>query len=191
MSQGKILPFPGGPEDADPPLVAAVEALLFASGEPVSPGDLKEALCDAQTDDIKDALRRLQQRYDGPESGLQLVRVGSAWQLRSDTRFAMPIRRLLGTRPQRLTQPAIETLSIVAYRQPVIKPEIEELRGVDSGGVLRTLIDRGLIRVCGRREIPGRPMEYATTRAFLEMFSLSSLRDLPHLDEYVDPLEDE
>ncbi|MBT3221314.1 MAG: SMC-Scp complex subunit ScpB [Proteobacteria bacterium] len=190
MSDGKILPFPGGPE-APAPLVAVVEALLFASGEPVSMKDLKDALGNSSTSEVKAALSRLQHRYDGPESGMQLARVGPAWQLRSDTRFAEQIRRLLGTRPQRMTQPAMETLSIVAYRQPVIKPEIEELRGVDSGGVLRTLMDRGLIRICGRREIPGRPMEYATTTAFLEMFSLTSLRDLPHLDEYEDPLEDE
>jgi segregation and condensation protein B len=171
-------------EEIPEELVGAVEALLFASGDPISVKDLAMALVGTLPAEVESALMVLGRRFANPASGVRLVEVSGGWQIRTDPRFADAVLRLRGARPQKLSRASIEVLAVVAWRQPVIKSEIDQLRGVDSGGVLKSLIDRGLIRGSGRREdIPGRPLEYSTTPAFLEMFQLRSLRDLPSLRE--------
>lgn len=167
---------------AEPALVAAVEALLFASGEPVGTRELA-AVLDVGREEVRAAIAALQDRHRGEASGLRVVRVAGAWQLRTAVPFAGVVMALRGGKPAKLSRAALEVLAVVAYEQPVTKHEIEGLRGVDSGGVLRTLLDRDLVRIAGRRDEPGRPLEYATTRAFLEMFSLRGLDDLPSLRE--------
>lgn len=161
-------------------IACAVEALLFAAGAPVKVADLALAL---QADDaeIADALRELAARYAG--GGVELSQVGAGWQLRSAPRFGTAILRLRGGKPQKLSPQALEVLAVIAYKQPVTRAEVEALRGVDSGGVLKSLLDRGVVRVAGRREEPGRPLEYATTDVFLELFGLPSLASLPTLRE--------
>lgn len=179
MSEG-ILEFPQRPGGVDPELIAGVEALLFAAGSPLAVPVIAQALGEP-ADEVRLALQVLeQQRRDG---GVVLDRVAGGWQLRTAPRFAAAVHHLLGTRPQRLSRSASEVLAVVAWRQPVTRPEIERLRGVDSGGVLKHLVDRGLVRTAGRAEDPGRPLLYRTTALFLEVFGLPDLAALPTLAE--------
>lgn len=175
-----ILEFPQRPGGVDPELVAGVEALLFAAGTPLSVPVLAEALGEG-TEEVKIALQVLEQRRR--DGGVVVERVAGGWQMRTAPRFSAAIHHVLGTRPQRLSRSASEVLAVVAWRQPVTKPEIDRLRGVDSGGVLKQLVDRGLLRTAGRAEDPGRPLLYRTTALFLEVFGLPDLAALPTLAE--------
>jgi segregation and condensation protein B len=177
---GGILDFPSRPGGVDPELVHAVEALLFAAGEPLATLQLAEAL-EAEPDEVRTALQVLEQRRK--DSGVVLERIAGGWQLRTSPRFALPIHRLVGTRPKKLGRGALEALAIIAYRQPVTRPEIDRMRGVDSGGVVKQLVDRGLVRTAGRAEDPGRPLLYRTTAQFLELFGLPDLAALPTIEE--------
>ncbi|MFW5879131.1 MAG: SMC-Scp complex subunit ScpB, partial [Myxococcota bacterium] len=123
-------------------------------------------------------------------SGIVLHEVAGGWQLRSCPTSAEDLRRFLQVKPQRLTRAALETMAIVAYRQPITRPEIEEIRGVDSGAVLKALLDRGLVQIIGKKEEPGRPLLYATTKAFLEFFNLKDLSALPTLRELYELTEE-
>ncbi|MEZ4236495.1 MAG: SMC-Scp complex subunit ScpB [Myxococcota bacterium] len=170
-----VLAFPGGPS-ADEELVAGVEALLFASGEPLAVPAAAAAL-EVANAEVAAALAVIEARRQG--TGVVLERVAGGWQLRTAPRFAGALHRLLGTRPQKLSRPALEVLAIVAWHQPVSRTRIEAVRGVDSGGVLKSLLERGLLRTAGRSSDPGRPLLYATTAAFLELFGLPDLAALP------------
>lgn len=164
-------------------LVAAIEALLFASGGPVGLAALCDALDGVDPVEVRDAIEALSARYAEASHGLTVDAVAGGWQLRTQARFATMIGRLRGGKPQKLSAAALETLAVIAYRQPVTRGEIEEVRGVDAGGVLKVLLERGIVRVAGRRDEPGRPLEYATTDAFLTLFGLPSLAALPTLRE--------
>lgn len=183
MSGGKIVRFPSG-EGPPVELVDALEALLFAAGDPVTEAQLRVALSDGSAEQVRAGLVELQQRREA--SGVVLVEVAGGWQLRTAPRLAEVVAGFLGAKPQPLSSAALEVLSVVAYRQPVTRREIDELRGVGSGGVLRNLLDRGLVRSAGRRAEPGRPLEYRTTRSFLELFTLRGLEDLPTLRDVED-----
>lgn len=182
MTTDGILPFPGA-HAVPPKLVAAVEALLFAAGNPLRLERLASLLPDAEVDDIRAALLVLQERCAQEDRGIELVEVAGGWQLRTDPRFANEVADLLEAKPVRLSRAAQEVLAIVAYDQPVTKHDIDTVRGVDSGATVKSLLERGLIRAAGRRAIPGRPLEYRTTRAFLQLLSLNDLSDLPTLEE--------
>ncbi len=182
MPDGDLHLFPSG---VSPDLVAAVEALLFAAGDPTTTAQLAAAL-DADPAQVKLALHALATLRERPTSGVTLEEVAGGWQLRTAARFGGAVLRLRGTKPSRLSRASVEVLALVAYRQPVTRHELEQLRGVDSGGVVKSLLDRGLIRVAGRRDEPGKPLEYRTTPAFLELFALSDLGDLPTLRERSD-----
>lgn len=166
-----------------PTLLAALEALLFAVGTPVGIVALCDALDGADPGEVQDALAALEARYQGESHGLTLEAVAGGWQLRTQARFASTVLRLRGGKPQKLSPAALETLAVVAYRQPVTRPEVEEVRGVDAGGVLKVLLERGIVRVAGRRDEPGRPLEYATTDTFLTLFGLPGISALPTLRE--------
>lgn len=157
----------------------ALEALLFASGEPEEIATLAAALGWSQTD-IRRGLAALQSSLDATDRGLALQRDGDRVQLVTAPRFGQAVARLLGMeRQSKLSGAALETLALVAYRQPMTRAEIETVRGVDSSGVLATLVSRELVEVRGRRSGPGNPVEYGTTSAFLQFFGLTSLDDLP------------
>ncbi len=156
-----------------------IESLLFVAQEPLTIEKIKTILETAETKEIRSALDGLADQYTARGGGFFLCEVAGGWQLRSRPEFNEWIKRMLQPSPQRLTKAALETLAIVAYNQPIIRADIEHIRGVDCGGVLRQLMERKLIRVLGRKEIPGRPMIYATTKLFLELFNLKSLKDLP------------
>jgi segregation and condensation protein B len=165
-------------------LKAIIESLLFAAGEPVSLTQIANALDDVPRDEIRKALTDMARAYADGARGITLEEIAGGYQLRTPREYAPYIRRLLAARPPRLSRPLLETLAIVAYRQPITRPEIEQLRGVDSGGVLETLAERNLIKIAGRKEAPGRPIVYATTSDFLEVFGLKDLNGLPDLEEF-------
>lgn len=164
-------------------LKAILESLLFAAGEPVSLVRLGNALESVPRETIRQALAEMATAYVSDGRGLMLEEIAGGYQLRTPSEHAAYIRRLLSAKPPRLSRPLLETLAIIAYRPQVTRPEIEQLRGVDTGGVLETLLERGVIRIAGRKEAPGRPIFYETTSAFLELFSLKSLGELPDLEE--------
>ncbi len=162
-------------------LAAAAEAILFAAGDPLP----IERLCVAlslQENEARSVLQYLKDRLDARESGLCLVFLEDKAQLCTRPAYADAVRLALETRkPSSLTQTALEVLSIVAYRQPVTKSFVEQIRGVDSGYTLSSLVDKGLIEEAGRLEVPGRPILYKTTDLFLRTFGISSLEELPPL----------
>jgi segregation and condensation protein B len=160
-------------------LKSILESLLFVAEEPLSVDKLNSVLELADKSEIRTALEALREIFDNREGGFHLREVAGGWQLRTRPEYHEWIKRMLQPSPQRLSRASLETLAIVAYKQPVIRADIEFIRGVDSGGVLRQLMERKLIRVLGRKEIPGRPLIYATTKLFLELFDLKDLKDLP------------
>lgn len=171
-------------ETGPPPdhlLESAVEAMLFASDGPIKEEALDDWLENPGRRRLREALRQIQRRLRQERRGWQLVEVARGWQLRTDVTFARWVSAMRGGKPSRLSKASLETLAVVAYRQPVTRSEIEELRGVDVGGVLRSLAERDLVTVVGRKDEPGRPLLYGTTSAFLSLFGLRNLSDLPTL----------
>jgi segregation and condensation protein B len=159
-----------------------LESLLFAADRPLTLSDLKRLLSERDGKRVTAALEVLRVRHD--DSGIQLVSVAGGWQLRTHPANGAWVAKLVAARPPRLSRAMMETLSIVAYRQPITRPEIDEIRGVDCGPVLRTLLDRDFIRVIGKKEEVGRPILYGTTPEFLKTFSLRDLTELPSLREF-------
>jgi segregation and condensation protein B len=156
-----------------------IESLLFVSDAPLSLDQIQNAVPEADRDTIETALGDIKKSFDRREGGFVLREVAGGYQLRTPAENREWIERLFQPSPARLSRAALETLAIIAYRQPVMRSEIEHIRGVNSGGTIRMLLDRKLVRILGRREIPGRPLVYATTRKFLETFELKDLKDLP------------
>ncbi len=163
------------------PLTTRLEALLFAAGRAVSVPELAAAT-EAPEEEVRVALQALESSLVG--RGVQLLKVAGGLRLATRPEHAEPIRRLLHPEPARLTPARLETLAIVAYRQPTTKAEVEAVRGVDCGATIRALLDLGLVELRGRRKDKlGHPMQYGTTRRFLEEFGLDALDDLPRLEE--------
>src|SRR5260370_12856735 len=160
------------------------ESSLFAAGEPVPLARLASVLDSVGREASKKALSGMILGYGAGARGVMLEEVGGGYQLRTPKEHALYVRKLLAAKPPRLSRPLLETLAIIAYRQPVTRPEIEQLRGVDSGGVLETLLERRLVRIAGRKEAPGRPIMYATSAEFLQVFGLRDLDGLPDLEEF-------
>ena len=166
------------------PLAKLLEAALFAADRPIPTEELAVLDRDASAAEVALALDEVRAHYDADEHGVELVEVGGGWQILTRSEYAEAIERAqLAARPQRLSAAALETLAIIAYRQPIGRGEIEEIRGVSVGGVLKMLLERGLIDIVGRAEGLGRPLLYGTTRAFLEQFALRHLDELPRADE--------
>jgi len=156
-----------------------IESLLFVSETPLTMDQLKNILEGEETAAIRAAVDDLIAEYEQRNGGFVLKQVAGGYQFRTQGRYNEWIKRLIRPNAPRLSKAALETLAIIAYNQPIIRSDIEHIRGVDSGGVIRMLMERKLIRVLGRKEIPGRPLIYATTKHFLEVFELKDLKDLP------------
>ena len=169
-------------------LVSIVESLLFAAARPLRVQDFRKVLAETSKHQIQLALKHLVEITS--ERGVMLAQVAGGFQLRTHPDNAVWVQKLLQAKPARLSRTQIETLAIVAYRQPITRPEIDDVRGVDSGAVLKTLLERELIQIVGRKEEPGRPLLYGTTVRFLEFFNLRSLRDLPTLRDFRDLSEE-
>jgi len=195
--EGTVEAPPAGPEqleeeEAAPALAplaydelrGALEALLYASPDPLSVRELKKAFPEAPAEMVVRALQDLAGLYQAPARGLQLIEVAGGYQITSRPEYHDRIGRLLDEkRPSRLSTQALETLAVIAYRQPITVPEIIALRGVRSASVVRTLLERKLIRIMGRKPVVGRPLLYGTTREFLSRFGLKDLGELPRKED--------
>jgi segregation and condensation protein B len=176
-----------GEEKSDETLARELAVLLFASPEPLTQGRITELLGDPAPGRVAAVLERLAAELDASPLPIVLKKIAGGWRLVSDPELAGVVERLLAQeRPERISAAALETLAIIAYRQPVTKAEIEAIRGVQAAPVLRSLIDRGLVRVTGRADQPGAPLLYGTTREFLERFGLGALKDLPRDGELIE-----
>ena len=156
-----------------------IESLLFVAEKPLTVDRIRSILAQAETSEIRTAANELAAEYEERQGGFYLDEVAGGYQIRTRPEYTEWIKKLIQPKPLRLSKPALETLVIIAYKQPIIRSDIEHIRGVDCGGVLRVLLERKLVRILGRKEIAGRPLIYATTKRFLEVFDLKSLRDLP------------
>ena len=166
------------------PLAKLLEAALFASPRPVPLEELRALDRDASAAAVSAALDELREHYDVDGHGVELLEQGGGWQILTRAEYTEAIERAqLASRPQRLSAAALETLAIIAYRQPIGRADVEEIRGVAVGGVLKSLHERGLVDVVGRAEGLGRPLLYGTTPLFLEQFALRHLEELPRADE--------
>lgn len=169
-----------GEAKADEVLDRELAALLFASPDPLSEGRLRALLERPKKARVRAALERLAHSFEQAGLPLQVRELKGGWTLMTTPEMGTTLERLSGQAgPERISGAALETLAIVAYRQPVTKAEIEAVRGVQAGPILRSLVDRGLVKVTGRADVPGAPLEYGTTRDFLDRFGLGSLEDLP------------
>ena len=179
-------------------LVRVVEALLFSAQKPLTPKELAQAIKGAGDEDelvpnefaktneaeVSAALEQLKIEYIEQGRAFQLLEKAEGWQLASDPAYAEWVRQLFpAAKPQRLSPPALETLAIIAYRQPITRADVEAVRGVAIEGVLQSLMERGLVKIAGRAEVPGRPLLYETTQFFLDPFGLKNLDELPNAEE--------
>lgn len=175
-----------------PEVRAVVEALVFAAPQPLTPREMGRVLGGVAKEDWERALEELREDYARDDRGLQLIEVAGGWQITTRPEYNDWVRELLDPKtPTRLSIQALETLSVIAYRQPVTLPEIIELRGVRSQGVVKTLLEKRLIRITGRKEVVGRPMLYGTTKQFLLHFGLKDLEELPQIEEFAEVLGEE
>jgi segregation and condensation protein B len=169
-------------------LKPVIEALIFASPDPLTPKMLFKLLENEPREDVEAALEALKQDYERP-GGLQLVEVAGGYQIVTKPELHEWVRRLFHERTtQRLSVQALETLAVIAYKQPITGPEITEIRGVNTAGVLNTLLERHLIKIVGRKAVVGRPFMYATTKEFLIRFGLNDLNDLPKVEDMAEAL---
>ncbi len=171
---------------------AILEALIFASPQPITPKEIARVLQGVPREDWERELAGLRSDYARDERGLQVVEIAGGLQITTRPEYNDWVRELLDPRtPTRLSIQALETLAVIAYKQPVTLPEIIELRGVKSGGVVKTLLEKRLIRIMGRKEVVGRPILYGTTKQFLLHFGLKGLDDLPKIEEFAEVLGEE
>lgn len=161
---------------------ALVESLLFISGAPLAISELKE-ITSIAPEDLKDILEELMTEYRERKGGMMIAAVSEGYQMVTSPEFGRYMRKLKTSSSQRLSPASLETLAIVAYKQPITKAEIEALRGVNSDGVVKTLLEKRLVKIMGRKEAPGKPLFYGTTRDFLQYFGLKDLTELPTLKD--------
>ncbi|MDT8317990.1 MAG: SMC-Scp complex subunit ScpB [bacterium] len=181
-------------------LKGAIEALIFASELPLKLEKITELLAgdfagefDGHLDkkEVKTLIENIREEYEDEGRGISLLEIAGGYQFRTKTCHASLLQKLRAKRPPKFGRAAMEALAIIAYRQPVTRAEIEDLRGVDSGGVVRSLLEKRLVKILGKKEVPGRPMIYGTSRFFLEHFGLRDLSQLPSLKEFVELDENE
>ena len=168
---------------ADKEKISLIEAMLFVSGEPIMLAALKSVM-DIPEPDIKQAIDELIAEYQERDRGIIIMEVAQGYQMVTNPLYAKLLRKFTNTAASnKLSMPALETLAIVAYKQPLIKAEVEQIRGVNSDGVIKSLLDKRLIKIVGQKEAPGKPMLYGTTKEFLQYFGLKDLTELPTLRE--------
>lgn len=167
-------------------LIALVEALIFVADEPIGAKVLAEVL-EEDKESVQTAVEELAREYESRESGLQIREIAGGWQLATRTELHEEVRKFLKTRPSaKLSLASLETLAVIAYKQPVTVPEILEIRGVQSASAVKTLLDKRLIVAKGRKETVGRPMQYGTSKDFLIQFGLKDLSELPSIEDFED-----
>lgn len=166
-------------------ITTAIESILFAADKPVSVNRFLEVFAELnpKQEDIEQAIEFIQKRYEGSDYGFELRQAQGGYQFTSKAQNAEWVRKFLETKPFRLGRSSLEVLAIIAYRQPLTRAEVDAVRGIDSSHLLRTLMERGLVKMAGKAEVPGRPVQYATTPKFLEVLGLEDLAHLPPLSE--------
>ena len=164
-------------------LAIIIESLIFTADSPVTLDRLSELLHEYEREEIKKAVAELADSYEERRGSFHLVEVAGGWQFRTSPEYQQYVTRHIKNKTIKFSPSALETLAIVAYRQPVTRTEVEFLRGVDCGGVLKTLLEKKLVRILGKKDIPGRPLIYGTSKEFLEVFGLKDLKGLPTLKE--------
>ena len=164
-------------------LPAIIECIVFSAESALSVDRLCELLPEFERDEIKVALATLAESCDERGGGVQLVEVAGGWQFRTRPDYHQYVTRHIKAKAGKFSQSALETLAIVAYRQPITRAEVEHLRGVDCGGVLKSLLEKRLVKILGKKDIPGRPLIYGSSKEFLEIFGLKDLKSLPTLKE--------
>ena len=188
MDEEQKSPESGAPRLASAELKAIVEALIFASPEPLTRKAIDKLLMSEPREDVDAAIEQLKRDYDRP-GGLQLVEVAGGYQIVTRPDLHEWVRRLFHERTtQKLTVQGLETLAVIAYKQPITALEVTEIRGVNTSGVLNTLLERHLIKIVGRKKVVGRPFLYATTKEFLIRFGLNDLGDLPKVEDMAEAL---
>ena len=166
-------------------LKSAIEAMIFASEKPITVDQIKKVLDTPDSQEINRIVGELRKEYEAQNRGIQLVEVAGGFRMITNSTFAPFLKKLFKNRySEKLSRPALESLAIIAYKQPLTKAEIESLRNVNVDGVIKSLVDKNLIRICGRKKIPGRPFVFGTTREFLEHFGLKSLAELPKMEDF-------
>ena len=170
-------------ETMEKQLKLIIEALLFTSVKPLSDKDIRACIPEESPAKIREALNDLKAEYEDMGRSFVIKEVAQGFQVRTRAEYAPYILQMFKTSPTRLSKAALETLSIIAYKQPILRQEVERLRGVDVGGIIRTLLEKGLVKIMGRKNLPGRPLIYGTTKKFLEVFDLKSIDSLPKLKE--------
>jgi segregation and condensation protein B len=162
---------------------AIIEALIFASEAPLAPEKIRVVFPEVEKKEIQEIIDQIASEYHERQGGIFLQEVAGGFQFRTNPELGPWVKKLKTTKPHSLSPQAMETLAIVAYKQPIVKSEIESIRGVDVGGPLKSLLDKKLVRIVGRKDVPGKPIIYGTTKKFLEVFNLKDLLDLPNLRE--------
>lgn len=166
-------------------LKSVVEALIFASERPITLEQIKKVLQNIDTESVRKAIDELKTEYIAQNRGLRVIEIAGGFQMITSTDFAPFLKKLFKNRySDKLSKPALESLAIIAYKQPLTKTEIESLRNVNVDGVMKSLLDKNLIRISGRKKVPGRPFVFGTTREFLEHFGLKSLQELPKIEDF-------
>lgn len=164
-------------------LPAILEAIIFSAESPLSLDRLCDLLQEFDRDEIRGALAELVGDYEGRGGGIHLVEIAGGWQFRTQADYQQYVSRQVRVKSAKFSQSSLETLAIIAYRQPITRAEVEHLRGVDCGGVLKSLLEKRLVKILGKKDIPGRPLIYGTSKEFLEVFGLKDLKSLPTLKE--------
>ncbi len=160
-----------------------VEALIFAAQSPINVQKLLDILGNVSRTVIREAISRLKKEYREKSKGIRLLEISGGYHFRTDPAYRSYVMKLTKAKPTKLSQSTLETLAIIAYKQPIIKAEVEDIRGVDSGYVIRALLEKKLIKILGKKNIVGKPLLYGTTREFLTIFSLNDLSSLPTLKD--------
>lgn len=164
-------------------LPAIIESVIFAAESPLSLDRLSDLLQEFDRDEIRASLAELVGDYEGRGGGVHLVEVAGGWQFRTRADYHQYVTRQIRVKAAKFSQSSLETLAIIAYRQPITRAEVEHLRGVDCGGVLKSLLEKRLVKILGKKDIPGRPLIYGTSKEFLEIFGFKDLKSLPTLKE--------
>ena len=177
--------------EINPEIKGAIESIIFISEGSIPATEIQNVLEGLDTETIKNIVDELRNEYDQRNSGIKIVEVAGGYQMVTSPYYAQFIKKFYKLKhSEKLTMPSLETLSIIAYKQPVTKVEIEAIRGVNVDGVIKNLQEKSLIRIVGRKEVVGRPFVYGTTRSFLEYFGLNALNELPDIEEFVQKLQD-
>ena len=177
-----------GDSENEPTLESVVEAILFAGEEPMSVGRLLKITEIGETKQIRDCIKSLNEKYKSNNSAFRIEQIAEGYQMMTLSVYNSWLKKLLRVRTDnKLTQAGLETLAIISYKQPIMRADVEAIRGVGSGEMIRSLMYKGLVKIIGRAEVLGRPMLYGTTKKFLEVFGMNSLKDLPKVEELKAP----